>query len=228
MNRIRISGGKYQVLITPDYIHSSSFEVMIDNWLDSSFNNYYIKEFDNMQDSLYEALKYPDIDWYKLVSHHVENFKKLKDIVNGLITKYNFTVEFKPSLITPEELKNSMFDRIIFSRKQFNTSYGLNDIISFNITNNWTKNLEFIAKIFEKENSLNIYAKHYKDNAIYLSGRTDIGTSYTIILMPTLIYSVLKWLMKNKENTNADAIFDQIYTNAMEQQKKIDENPLVL
>ncbi len=228
MNRIRIGNNKYQVLITPDYIQSPSFEVMLDNWLDSSFNNYYIKEFENMQDALYEALKHPDIDWYKLVSHHVENFKKLRELLTDLIARYNITVEFKPSLITPEELKNSMFDRIILSKKQFNTTFGLNDIISFNITNPWSKNLEFIAKKFEKEKSLNLFDRNYKDNAIYLSGKTDIGTTYSIILMPTHIYNALRWLMKNKENTNSDAIFEQVYAKAMEQQKKIDENPLVL
>ena len=228
MNRIRISNGKYQVLITPDYVNSANFEVLLDNWLDTCFNNYYITEFDNLQDALYYALKFPDIDWYKLVSHHIENYKKLKGILQEIITRFNFSTDFKPSITTPEELKNSMFDRIGLSKKQFNTTFGLNDVITFNILNPWSKNLDFIAKVFEKENKLNIFARHNKDNAIYLTGKTDIGTSYSIVLMPTHIYSTLKWLMKNKENTNAENIFEHVYNKAMEQQKEIDKNPLVL
>lgn len=228
MNRIRINGNKYQVLITPDYIHSSGLEVMLDNWTDASFNNFYIVDFDNLQDALYEALKYPDIDWYKLVSFHIEIYKKTKEYLANLLDKYNFNVEFKPSLITPEELKSSFFDRVTYSKKSFNMTYGLNDIITFNVLHPWSKNLEQIANNLEKDKQLKITAKHYKDNAIYLTGITDIGTTYSIVLMPLHIYNVLKWIMKNRGNNNAENVFEQVYSKALEQQKKLDENPLTL
>jgi hypothetical protein len=228
MNRIRATGNKYQVLITPDYIHSTGFEVLLDNWTDASFNSFYIMEFDNLQDALDESLNHPDIDWYKLISHHVEIYKRLKKYLGDLLNKYNYNVEFKPNLITPEELKNSFFDRVNVSKKSFNVTYGLNDIITFNVLHPWSKNLDQISKNLEKDKELRIKATHIKDNAIYLTGITDIGTTYSIVLMPLHIYSTLRWIMKNRNNTNAENVFEQVYNKAMDQQQYIDKDPLTL
>ena len=46
--------------------------------------------------------------------------------------------------------------------------------------------------------------------------------------MPTLIYGTLKWLMRNKKNTNADNVFEHIYASAVQQQQIIDKNTLIL
>lgn len=228
MNRIRSFNNKYQILISNNNINYHDVDELLNNWLDISFNNYHIEETDNLQDALYESLKYQDIDWYKIVSYHVENYKKLKAIIENLIKKYNYTVELKSDIVTPDDLKNNIFDRVMLSHKFVNLANDVNDIISYTITNSWTKNLNHMAQLFEKDVRLRIFSKQHKNNSFYLTGKTEIGTSYSIIFMPTLINNAIKWLHNNKHNTNIENIFPEIIKKAIDLQTELDKQPLVL
>ena len=66
MNRIRKIDNNYQVLITPDIKLSPDSSLLIGNWEDESLRNYYILQFESLNDAQAEAYNYPDIDWYRI------------------------------------------------------------------------------------------------------------------------------------------------------------------
>ena len=70
MNRIRKVDNMYQVLITPDIKISPDSALLIGNWSDESLRNFYVLQFESLNDAQAEAFKYPDIDWYKIVLNH--------------------------------------------------------------------------------------------------------------------------------------------------------------
>lgn len=223
MNRIDIIKGKYVVLITPPYFNTINCEAILDNWYDVQFSNFTLMQFDRLEDAQFEALKYPDIDWYKIVSSHVELKKTIEKNVQEVIHHGKIICDMKVTLCSPEELKKNIIQRVINTKNYLNATFGISDIVTVTITNSWTRNLEFIASLLFRTKKLKIFDKMNKPPSIYLFGKTDVGTTYSIVLIPTHIHNVIQWLGENN-NPASDAIF----AKALEQQAQIDIQPLVL
>lgn len=225
MNRIRVFNNKYQVLITPTLIANASFEMLIDHWQDENFLHFYIKEYESQSDAMYEALNYPDIDWYKLVAIHQENYNLYKNILEEIINKNKMVVDFSHKLIDPIILKYIVFDKVMQNDPEL--KYGLNEIISFKIVNPWTKNLKQFTKILMNYEELNIIDQHSINGKIILNGRTNFGTTYEIILLPTLIYHLEQWIQINKHDTNMGVILKNIYPQIVKIQEEFDKTPIL-
>lgn len=219
MNRIRQHNGKHQVIITPHHRFDTGFELMLGNWTDSKLKNYSIKEFTNLEDAQCEALLYPDIDWLKIVLFHKEIYLKLHKIIKSELETNNFIVDFEAKIMTADELKNTMFNRVMQYGKRFNLSYNLNDIIGFHIINPWNSNLNEIKQILIKNKTLRISKIHEVKGSIKLIGVTDIGTTYEITLWPTLIAQWARWVSKEK-NLSEKAI-DDAFNDAVKAQEQI-------
>ena len=136
MNRIRYLNNEYQVLVTPEN-RTSPFSSIInfisnEDYLNDDlglFDDSYLKNskilfFDNLSDAQYEALKYPDIDWKRIVMDHKHIYNNLKSNILNFIEKNEFTVYFEPKILSSIELKNSIFDRVLLSNCQlFNDEF---------------------------------------------------------------------------------------------------------
>lgn len=232
MNRIRKVNNIYQVLITPDFKISPDSSVLIGNWDDESFRNFYILQFESLNDAQYEALKYPDIDWYKLTLNHSHIFKRLEYTIKAIIDESGFQTEFRSHLLDPESLKNTFMDRVQNAGERFNLRYSVNDIISFTIVNPWTNNLHYISKILENYRShlyrddLRIKNKKIVDGKIIcLYGFTEFGTIYEIKLVPTLLDQWASWYKKNGFRNEKNA--SELYVKYIKMQDTIDNGPVV-
>lgn len=225
MNRIRIYNNKFQVLITPTILPNASFEMIIDQWYDENFIHFYIKEYEIQAEAMCEALNYPDIDWYKLVNIHRENYNMYNKMIREIVEKNKMVVEIESILIEPNILKHLVFDKVMQS--DYDLKYGLHEIISYKIINPWTNNIKRFANIFMKYNELNIYDNHVINGKIILNGKTTIGTTYEIILMPSLIYHIEKWIDINKEDSNISLIIKNVYPQMIKIQEEFDKTPLL-
>lgn len=232
MNRIRKIDNIYQVLITPDISMSPDSSLMLGCWTDEYLRNYHVVSFPTMNDAMVEALKYSDINWVRLVLNHQEIFKRLKFTIKNLLDDKSYNVDFKPELMTPEKLKNIMFDRILNGGDRFNLKSNFNDIINFTIVNPWSKVLHNIAHTLEtyKENIyvdvLRIREKHIIDNKIIvLYGYTELGTTYEIKLIPTLLEKWVLW--NNKIGFKNEQIANKIYTNILKTQNNVDNSTIL-
>lgn len=141
--------GKFQVLITPDFKISPDSALLLGNWTDENLVGYYVLEYDTLNDAMGEAFNYPDIDWYKMVLNHKYIYLRLKNIMESIIKNNELNVELKPTLMDPEMLKNTMFERVIRGGERFNLRHGLTDIIDFTIINPWSNKLHTISKLIE-------------------------------------------------------------------------------
>lgn len=231
MNRIRRVGPTYQVLITPSIKVSPDDPLPIGNWDDDEIRNYYILEFDTLRDAQCEALKHPDIDWYRLVVNHKYIFKRLETNLKEITDNMGFTVEFQSHLMDPETLKNTMFDKVVNDESNFSTRFGMNNIISFTIINPWTKNLQKISKSIENTRShvyrddLRIRSKRIMNNkVIVLDGLTELGTVYEIKLMPTLIYHYGEWYKKTGFLKPEQA--EKLFQETIMKQNDLDISPI--
>lgn len=202
MNRIRKVDNIYQVLITPDMKISPDSALLIGNWDDESLRNYYVLQFESLNDAMCESYKYPDIDWYRLILNHQHIFKRLEMTIRPIVENKN--VEFKPMLMDPETFKNTMFDRVLKGGERFNLRNNMNDIISFTIVNPWSNNLIGIAKSLEgyrahlyRDDLRLKYKKIVDGKIICLYGITEQGTIYEIRLVPTLLHQWSEWYNKN-------------------------------
>jgi hypothetical protein len=206
MNRIRRAGNTYQCLITPHQKYNTGIEHILGFWTDESMIGFDVKIFDNYQDAECETYGLPDIDWDALVIHHTECFGFLRDHIKQTLNRSNIACEFKHNLATPAQVKNRMFDRVLkgqymIEEKQsihgFRTVYDMNDIIGFTIINPWTQNIQELAKWLIKTDRLNIMYKIENNNSIKLVGRTEIGTTYEIVLLTSLISNWVQWKQLN-------------------------------
>jgi hypothetical protein len=220
MNRIREHNFKYQVLVTPTFPTNSGYELLLGNWSDEHLRNYYILEFDNMGDAQVEAFKHPDIDWDKLVLLHKNSFYDLKKTIKSIIENHKFIIEYIPRILTPEELKQIIFSRVMYFGKRFTLNYHMNDIISFHIVNPFGKNLIELSRYFEANENLRIYRKFNNSGVIHLIGRNDIGTTYEISLWPTLVYQWAKWVDENPQIANENKKY--AFIEAIKKQEQID------
>ena len=231
MNRIRKVNNTYQVLITPNIRVSPDSSLLIGNWEDESLRNYYVLEFESLNDAQCEAYKYPDIDWYRMVLNHEHIYGRLKYTIQAVLNDNDYNVEFIPILTNPDTLKNIMFDRVIRGGERFNLRHGLNDIISFTIVNPWSNNLHNISKSIENYHShmgrddLRIRSKKIVDGKIIcLYGYTEFGTVYEIKLLPTLIYQWGEWYKKNGYRN--ESVAQKLYNKIINKQKTIDSGPV--
>lgn len=232
MNRIRKIDNKYQVLITPDIKISPDSALLIGNWEDESLRNYYILQFESLNDALCESYNYPDIDWYRITLNHEHIFKRLETTLKSIIADHNLNVEFRSTLMDPEKFKNTMFERVIKGGERFNLRYGMNDLISFTIINPWTNNLHNIAKMFENyrahvyRDDLRLRHKKIIDGKIIcLYGITEFGTIYEIRLVPTLIQQWADWNIQNSARN--DAASTKLYENILKKQQSVDSGPII-
>ncbi len=227
MNRIRFYNNVYQVLITPDYKVIPDNSLLIGNFSDSELKNYTVLEFTNLNDALAEAMNYVDIEWFKMCMNHKYIFANLEATLKGIFANYKLNVEFKPKLLSPEELKNVMFKRTINYGERTELKYGLNDIISFTIISPFSQNLHYISKLIQNYRSdtyrddLRIRSKKIIDGKIiYLYGFTEYGTVYSIKLIPTLLNQAVEW--KNNGNNIDDKTFNMQYNKMFKMQQDID------
>lgn len=194
MNRIRPYNGNYQVLYTPNLVIAPSMELVIGNWEDEHFRNFYIKEFPTLPDAQCAAFQLPDLDWYKLVRIHVDYFHHLSKLIGDVLSQHRFIVDYKPNLMDPQVLKEVTFNRVMQLGNRFNMTYGMNDIISFCIVNPWTANLTEIADVLASVPQLRIRRKRtYDGKMIHLIGYTELGSTYEIKLWPTVLYQWVTW-----------------------------------
>jgi len=232
MNRIRvINNNKFQVLLTPNIQVSPDSALMIGGWTDPDLHNYSVLEFNNFNSALCEALQHPDIDWYRLVVNHKHIYIRLRNLIQFIIKKYNFTAEFIPKLQDPESFKNSMFSQVMNYKSTFSIKNNLNSIISFTIVNPYFYNLQLISQALElfkehyNRDDLRIRDKKVIDNKIIiLQGVTEQGTLYDIRLMPSLLYQYSAWLSRNLDKS--EEIINKTYQDTLKQQDVLDRRVL--
>jgi phosphomevalonate kinase len=179
MNRIRKKNNKYEVLITPFKLYSASFELMQGNWSDDNLSGYFIKKFNNLQDAKRLSNKYPNLDWYNMVLMYKYEYYQKKRILEEYIDK-NTILESK--LLNPSEAKELMFNRVEKLNNNFRLSKNFNDILSFNIINSNWNSLLLLNNLLSMDIRLKITKSIYNESSIILIGKTDLGTTYQILL----------------------------------------------
>ena len=232
MNRIRRVGNVYQCLLTPYRKYDPSFEYLLGSWTDESVMGFEVRTYNTLSEAECEAINMPDINWDTLVDFHKDSYLFLKNHISKALEKTSIGVDFKHYLASPIQTKNRMFDRVLSGQNTLladgNTSgfrmvYDMNDIISFTIINPWMSNLRLLADRLIKTDRLKIFNKMEKDGIIQLVGRTDIGTTYEIMLVTSVIHNWMLW-RKNNSMMPTDKINSQL-KNCIRTQKLIDTTP---
>lgn len=233
MNRIRKVNNIYQVLITPDIKISPDSSLLLGNWEDENLRNFYVLEFESLNDAQCEAFNWPDIDWYRIVMNHEQIYKRLEYTLRAILDTSGFNVEFKPNLMDPDTFKNTIFDRVLNNGERFNLRYGATDLISFTIVNPWSNNLHNISRLIENYRShlfrddLRIRNKEILDGKmICLYGVTELSSIYEIRLVPTLIYHFTEWYKKSSNN-GKEKNADNLYKKILKQQDDLDRNVVI-
>ncbi len=228
MNRIRQYNGTYQVLITPSIKIAPDVPLMIGNWDDEELRNYYILDFPTLQAAQCEASRHPDIDWYRIVMNHKHIHHRLSASIQQIIADNFFTVEFQSKLMSPDEFKDTLFDRIMRGGERFNLRHGMNDLMTFTIINPWTANLHKMSLLLESHrehlhrDDLRIRDKQIVDGkTVCLYGSTELGTMYEIRLVPTIMYQWSEWFKKIGHTKGSSA--DLLYQKMMITQDVIDK-----
>ena len=226
MNRVRKYNNKYQTLITP-YRTSNpdGFSMMLGHWTDEHLKNHRVIEFNDYDDAVEEAIKHPDVEWQRLIEFHKDIYVELYRIIKSDLEDNKLIVELQPKIMTAEELKNTIFDRVLASGKRYTISNDLNDIIGYHIINPWTQNLREIFNILKTNQKLRITKVHTVNNVIRLIGNTSIGTTYEIVLWPTMISQWSRWVSMNPElpeKIKKEALEDSIKT-----QKLLDDSIMI-
>jgi hypothetical protein len=225
MNRIRKHKDIFQVLITPTQLNNVGFELLRGDSIsfdDSFLQNYNVMSFNTLADAQCEAFYHPNIDWDNLVLLNNNAYYDITKIIKEDLDILGVNVQFEPKIMTPLELKNTMFDRVINLGSRFNLSYQLNDIISFKIINMWTKNLDEIALKLMKNARLRIKKTKKKEGIIVLIGITDMSMAYEIRLITTIFDQYYKWV--NKYNIQDKLLLETNYKKISKQQKDIDSS----
>lgn len=198
MNRIRNINNKYEVLINNNYTTNPSIEVSLGELFNTQLRNYEIKIFDNLQDALNLAYNYPPLNFNKMHSDCVDNFKKLTYLINKILKEQN--VNIKPKLLEPDEIKNMLFDRILQKGRRFTFYYNFNDIISFDIINPYYHNLIQLINILQQTKELRIIKIEKTLTHIKVIGLTDNNITYEIRLWTSILFNFMTWIKNNNKN----------------------------
>lgn len=228
MNRIRKFGDTYQVLITPTQVSNAGFELLrgdLSSFDDSFLRNYTVLTFNTLAEAQVEAFNYPDVDWDSIVLLHNNAFVDLGQLIQQDLDATNISAVFEPRMLNAEELKNTVFNRVMRYGERYNLSYNMNDVISFNIVNMWTKNLDEISSHLINDFRLRIRKVKRVSGIIILIGITDVSTAYEIRLIPTLFDQYIKW-MKNNNITNVD-LKKNMLDKCIKQQVAIDNGTVI-
>lgn len=234
MNRVRRVGSTYQCLLSPHRKYDTGFESLIGSWTDESMIGFEVRTYPTYTEAECQAIEMPDINWDRLVEFHKDQYMFLKNVINNVLERTDIATDFKHYLATPIQAKNRMFDRVIKGQNMlaernstlgFRTVYNMNDIISFVIVNPWSQNLRTLADKFIRTERLNIFNKIEKDGAIQLVGRTDIGTTYEILLVTSVINNWIVWREKNT-HISPDRVKSAL-KNCIKTQKLIDATPIL-
>lgn len=225
MNRIRKYKNVFQVLITPTMPYNTSYELMMGGWDDDHLRNYYILTYNTLGDAQCQAFSMPDIDWNHMIVQYKDAYYDIKNKINDILKKNNYIVDFKAHYLTPIEAKETMFNRVMEHGKRFSIVENMNDIISYYITNPWTKNIVEISKLLISEPRLRIIRKVIDGYVIRLVGLTDLSMTYEIILRTSLLAQWQKW---NAENPLiSDETKKEAYYKMMEKQKQVDMGTVI-
>jgi len=219
MNRVRNFNGSYQVLLTPDIddVSSPDSSTLIGSWFEPDMRNFNVIEFTNINDAVYEALKYPDINWTKIVSDNQYIYKELVTLLQVILSSYPINVQVIPQLVTPCQLKNNIFNAAI------NKNADIMSIINFTIISPWSKVLDKATAAILRD-ILNYYkitrVKTKFGKITYLVGSTPYGCTYSIKLVPTLLY---QYFMSNKSNINETS-----FKKILDEQNRIDSGQVFI
>lgn len=230
MNRIRkINDALYQVLITPDIPISPDSALLIGNWTDTSLTGYCVETYHSLSDALSIAYNYPDIDWYKIVLNHQYIAQRLSEQIKKTLETHHINAIIEMKLMTPNEFKNTIFDRVLRNGERFNLRSNFSDLISFTITDMWTQNVIKMAQILENSreylfrDDLRLRDRKIIDGKIIiLYGVTEQGTTYMIRLLPTLLKQWVDWV--NRTVCVNEPYAMNIYEKFLKQQQYLDHN----
>ena len=234
MNRIREVGKVYQTLISPHQKYNVGFEYLLGSWTDDAMMGFEVREYGTYYDAECEATNHPDINWDQLVDYHKDAYVFLRDHLQQILSKSKLTVQFKSQLMTPGQTKNTMFDRVMRGQQTmikkndtsgFRTVYNMNDIINFSISNPWTKNLAELELFLMQSDRLRIFSRIEKNSIVHLVGRTDIGTTYEIILVPSVLSNWMEWKVMNADLPSSHHL--STLRNCIKTQKIIDTTPVL-
>ena len=222
MNRIRKINNIYQVLSTPNLPMAPGMEIISGNWEDAHLKGFCVKDYDNLSDAQMDAFSQADIDWHKLVGMHIDFYHMITKKIKSILDAHRFIYEIDTRLMTPDDLKNITFDRVIKFGSRFTLTYDMNDIVNITIINPWTDNLKEMVSILKKSPELNIRNMEVFDGKItHIVGTTPLGTMYEIKLWPTVIHNWAKWqqvnCVKNMEHMK------KMYDESLKLQKDIDK-----
>ena len=202
MNRIRKYNNSYQVLLTPHQRYNVGFEFLLGSWTDTGLIGFEVKTVNTYNEAENIASNFPDLNWEQLVLYHKDFYTFIKKEIKDVVNSSNITVNIETKLLTPLETKNILFDRVIKGQTTedniFRLVYNMNDIVSIVITNPWTDNLVELEKHLIKHSRLNLFSKLQRNGVTHLIGRTDIGTTYEIVLVPELVNHWIKWKNNNQ------------------------------
>ncbi len=227
MNRIRRSNNNFQVLCIPHQKFNVGFEFILGAWNTTAPENIQIKIFDNYADAENEAENGPDINWEQLVDFHKDSFNDIKHKLYLTQRQINMSTNFKATLLSPEKLKNAMFERTF--NKSFGKIFGslseTNCTFFFRVTNPWYENVIAIAKYIINIPELRIFQHKSEHKIVSLIGRTDIGTIYEILIMPDLLSHLMDWLLLHKIS---DVTTIEKYINKMLPIQHVIDNSFIL
>lgn len=231
MNRIRKTEDGYQVLITPNMKIAPDSPILVGNWEDDDLRNYYVLSFTTLNDAQGEAFKHPDIDWFRLILNHKYIFERLDLKLKEILDKYDYNVDYRAHLMTPEEFKNKMFERVIRNGERFNMRYSFNDIISFTIVTPYSTALHKIAKVIENHRDhlysdvLRIrYKKIIDGKTVVLQGITEFGSIYEIRLVPSILQNWADWMNKTGKDEKQGM---RVYRQLLKKQNMLDKGPVL-
>lgn len=237
MNRVRETKGGYQVLTVPHRKYDVSFEFLLGSWTDEGLLGFKVYEYDNYADAECEALRGPDVNWEQLHDFHKDQYGLFGSIITDVLDYSEVTVNMYPHLMKPEQIKHTMMNRVLKAQKTmalidggehpdhvdtgFRLAYDMNDIITYVVVNPWSANLAQVEQFLAKESRLNIFKSHSTNGITHLVGRTDIGTTYSIILCPAVMYHFMLWKEEHASSVSSARMGNEL-RKAVRAQKAVD------
>ena len=200
MNRIRKVNNTYQVLVNQNYRTNPSIELTLGSLLAEEYlRDYELVEFDNINDAMKLAFNLPAISFKKIVSDCIDCYKILdKEITNTLSS---LIITYYPHLLSPEELKTAIFDRVGILGQRF-TLYNFNDVIAFDIVVNYCTEVNKISNLLKLNKKLRIMRIEKTRTHTKLIGLTENNITYEIRLWVHKVYDFMRWIYYNNKNIN--------------------------